>query len=89
MYQTRPCSVCTLEERLLYVANGCKLCQGKFRLEIIKKNLFSERVVRQWHWLPREVFKNRVDVALRDVVSGHDVGGLVVGLHDLKGLFQP
>ena len=51
----------------------------------------------QWHRLHREVvgspslkvFKNRVDVALRDVVSGHGVGGLVVGLHDLKGLFQP
>ena len=33
-----------------------------------------------------EVFENRVDVALRDVVSGHGVGGLLVGLGDL---FQP
>ena len=32
-----------------------------------------------------EVFKNRVEVALRDVVSGH---GLVVGLSDLR-FFQP
>jgi len=31
-----------------------------------------------------EVFQNRVDVALRDVVSG-----LAVGLDDLRGLFQP
>ena len=36
-----------------------------------------------------EVFKNRVDVALRDVVSGHGGGGLVAGLGDLRGLFQP
>ena len=36
-----------------------------------------------------EVFQNRVDVALRDVVSGHGGGGLTVGLEDLRGLFQP
>ena len=36
-----------------------------------------------------EVFKNRVDVALRDVVSGHGGGGMMIGLHDLSGLLQP
>ena len=53
--------------------------------------------MKQWHRLPRElvkslsreVFKNRVDVALRDVVSGHGGGGLLVGLGDLRSLFQP
>jgi len=30
-----------------------------------------------------------VDVAQRDVVSGHGGDGLAVGLVDLRGLFQP
>ena len=36
-----------------------------------------------------EVLKSCVDVALRDVGSGHGGGGLTVGLDDLRGLFQP
>ena len=43
-----------------------------------RKHFFSARVVRQWHRLHREVvqspslemFKSRVDVALRDVGGG-------------------
>ena len=56
----------------------------------IRKKFRSKIVVRQWHRLPREVvgspslevFKNRGDVALRDVVSGHGGDGSVVGPDD-------
>ena len=36
-----------------------------------------------------EVFKKRVDVALRYMVSGRGGGGLRGGLADLSGIFQP
>jgi len=46
-----------------------------------------------WHRLPREVVesasKDCAHLALRNMVSGHSGDGLMVGLDDLSGLFQP
>jgi len=65
---TRMCSDRTRE-------NGCKLKEGRSRLDIGKK-FFSMRVVKHWNRLPREavdapsleVFKARLDGALSNLV---------------------
>jgi len=55
--------------------NGCKLKDGRFRLDIGKK-FFTMRVVKHWTSLPREVvaapflevFQARLDGALSNLV---------------------
>ena len=67
--------------------NGFKLKEGRFRLAVSKK-FFTQRVVRPWHRLPKEIvgapsletFKARLDVALGSLVwwlaTLHIAGGL-------------
>jgi len=62
--------------------NSLNLNQERFSVDI-RKNVLCERVVMQWHRLPREVvessslevFKKCGDVALRTTVSGHGGDG--------------
>lgn len=75
--------------------NSFKLCQQRFRLDS-KKNFFTESMVRHWNRMSRavvesmslQVFKNCVHIKTwLSFVLGS--AGLMGGLHDIRGLFQP
>ena len=75
----------------------CSFVPGKVPVGYQEKILLRKGVVMHWNRLPKgvveslslEVLENCIDVALRDIVSGHGGDGLVVRLDDLSGLFQP
>jgi len=78
--------------------NGCKLKEGRFRLDM-KKKFFTVRVVKHWHRLPREavaapslaVFNARLDGAQSNLVWWKMSLLMAEGLEpdDLYGAFQP
>lgn len=71
--------------------NEVKLHYGRLRLAI-GKNFFIERVVKHWNCCPGKWLSLHAGrFFLKDVALSGGLGGagLMVGLDNLKGLFQP
>jgi len=67
----------------------CELSESLKHVVHIKRLVY--RSLQCTDGLPRGAvaFKTRVNAALRDAAGGHLGDGLLVGLDDLRGLFQP
>lgn len=66
------------------------LHRGKFRLDK-RTEVFSERFVKDWNWLLRQVVKSpllKVDVMFGDIISWWTWQWWVKSLQGLKGLFK-
>jgi len=85
----------TLEEYLaLFFVSGAEAKDLPFAATCIYRAFLGQNIQCQLKLLllrkpsSLEIFKNHVDVALRDMVSGHSGDGLKTGQADLRGLFQ-
>lgn len=80
-------------DHFLHLGNGLKICQCKFRFDIriLYVNHWNRPLKKVVESLSLKVFRKCVNMALRTWFNGECGGGagLIVGLDDFKGFFQP